>query len=208
MQGSVPKSEGKNREAAELAERLRQLRDERRISLRELSRRSGISVNALSAIERGLSSPSVSTLYRLVEALGVPITAIFGVPEQRDEIVFRTAAERRRIPLPAGMWEGLGGEVFVGRVQPFVLTLEPGGDSGQEPMLHSGHEFVLCLDGRLEYQVESRRFSLAQGDSLLFGARLRHTWHNEGPTRAQALILLAGFEEYESPTSLHVPRVG
>ena len=113
MQGSVPKSEGKNREAAELAERLRQLRDERRISLRELSRRSGISVNALSAIERGLSSPSVSTLYRLVEALGVPITAIFGVPEQRDEIVFRTATERRRIPLPAGMWEGLGGEVFL-----------------------------------------------------------------------------------------------
>ena len=56
---------------------LRQLRDERGISIRELSRISGLSANALSMIERGLTSPSVSTLYRLTDALNVPITALF-----------------------------------------------------------------------------------------------------------------------------------
>jgi transcriptional regulator with XRE-family HTH domain len=200
MQESVPGNMRKRKETGELPERLRRLRDERRISLRELARRSGISVNALSLIERGLSSPSVSTLYRVVEALGGP--------ERREEMVYRRAAERTRLALPAGLWEGLGGEEFVGRVQPFVLTLQAGGDSGADPMLHTGHEFVLCLQGSLEYEVEGRQFTLDPGDSLLFAARLRHTWRNAGPGSAQALILLAGFEEYDSPQGLHVSRTG
>lgn len=208
MQESVPGNVGRRKETGELPGRLRQLRDERRISLRELARRSGISVNALSLIERGLSSPSVSTLYRLVEALGVPITAVFGGPERREEMVYRRAADRTRLALPAGVWEGLGGEEFAGRVQPFVLNLQPGGDSGTQPMLHTGHEFVLCLQGSLEYEVEGRRFTLDTGDSLLFAARLRHTWRNPGPDPTQALILLAGFEEYDSPQGLHGARTG
>ena len=208
MPESTSGSEGRRKQTGELPERLRRLRDERRISLRELARRSGISVNALSLMERGLSSPSVSTLYRLVEALGVPITAVFGDPHRREEMVYRRAAERTRVALPAGVWEGLGGEEFVGRVQPFVLTLQAGGDSGADPMLHTGNEFVLCLQGSLKYEVEGRQFTLDPGDSLLFAARLRHTWRNAGPGSAQALILLAGFEEYDSPQGLHVAPTG
>lgn len=192
----------------EMAETLRGLREARRISLRELARRSGISVNALSQIERGLSSPSVSTLYRLVDALGVPITAVFGATPRREQIVYRRAEDRSRLPLPAGRWEGLGGEDFAGRVQPFVLTLDPGGDSGPDAMLHTGHEFVLCLAGQLEYQVEGRPFSLRPGDSLLFAARQRHTWRNPGTEQAQALILLAGFEEHDQPEGAHLSQAG
>jgi transcriptional regulator with XRE-family HTH domain len=191
-----------------VAEELRRLRDARRISLRELARRSGISVNALSQIERGHSSPSVSTLYKLVEALGVPITAIFGVTERREPVVYRRAEDRTRLPLPAGRWEGLGGEDFTGHVLPFVLTLDAGGDSGPDPMLHTGHEFVLCLAGQLEYLVEGRAYSLRRGDSLLFAARLRHTWRNPAAEQAQALILLAGFEDYDRPAGVHTPHAG
>jgi quercetin dioxygenase-like cupin family protein len=75
-------------------------------------------------------------------------------------------------------------------------------------MLHTGHEFILCLQGSLEYEVEGRRFTLDTGDSLLFAARLRHTWRNPGPDPTQALILLAGFEEYDSPQGLHGTRTG
>ena len=191
-----------------MAETLRALREERRISLRELARRSGISVNALSQIERGLSSPSVSTLYRLVDALGVPITAVFGATPRREQVVYRRAEDRSVLPLPAGRWEGLGGEDFAGRVQPFVLTLDPGGDSGPDAMLHTGHEFVLCLGGLLEYRVESRAYSLRAGDSLLFAARLRHTWRNPGTEQAQALILLTGFEEHDQPEGAHRAQAG
>jgi transcriptional regulator with XRE-family HTH domain len=189
---------------AEVGQRLRALRQQRRMSLREAARLSGVSVNALSMIEHGKSSPSVSTLYRLVEALGAPITAIFRDEPQREDIVFRTASQRTQAPFAWGVWEGLGGEDFVGRVQPFILNLEKGASSGAQIIVHTGHEFVLCLQGGLEYEVEGKKFSLRTGDSLLFAARLRHRWRNQADAVTQALIVLSGFEEYESPMGFHI----
>ena len=68
------------REAASVnvASSLRELREARGISMRALATKSGLSANALSMIERGKTSPSVSTLYKLADALGVSITAFFG----------------------------------------------------------------------------------------------------------------------------------
>ncbi len=189
--------------SSEVGKRLRELREERRISLRELGRISGISVNALSLIERGMTSPSVSTLYRLVDALGVPITAIFRAEPQQEEIVFTPVAERNKVPFPSGLWEGLGGESFIGRMQPFMLTLEVGADSGKQVILHTGHEFVMCLQGLLEYTVEERKYILGEGDSLLFAARLRHNWRNPSNSVTQAMIVLCGYEEFESPAGFH-----
>src|SRR5512136_2335804 len=135
---------------------LRQLRDERGISLRELSRMSGLSANALSMIERGLTSPSVSTLYRLTDALSVPITALFRQDQGQKAIVFRSVSERTHVPFPLGVWEGLGGEAFTGRIQPFMLTLESGAESGPDKIVHTGSEFVMCVRGNLEYEVEGK----------------------------------------------------
>ncbi len=192
----------------EVGNRLRQLRQERDMSMRSLARASGLSTNALSMIERGRTSPSVSTLYKISEALGVPITAFFRLEPPRQEVVFRKAAERRRVPFPRGVWEGLGGESFIGGLEPFLLTLDVGASSGRFGMLHSGHEFVLCLEGLLEYEVEDQRYLLEAGDSLLFAAQLRHRWRNAGKTPVRVVIALTCFERGESPTEFHfIPQV-
>ena len=184
--------------------RLRDLREERNLSMRALARMSGLSANALSMIERSKSSPSVSTLYKLSEAMEVPITAFFRVETTQQEVVFLKGNERTRVPFHRGLWEGLGGEYFSGRVEPFMLTLESGANSGRFSMAHSGHEFVLCLRGQLEYQVESQHFILEPGDSLLFAADLKHQWRNPGTTVTNAVFVLAGFEEGESPSEFHI----
>ncbi len=184
--------------------RLRELRQERGLSLRALGRASGLSTNALSMIERGRASPSVSTLYKIAEALGVPITAFFRLESPRKAIVFRKQAERSRIPVPRGLWEGLGGEEFSGDVEPLMITLERGANSGHLTMHHSGHEFVLCLEGDLEYEVEGERFSLSAGDSLLFSAQFGHRWRNAGTSPVRALIVLSGYRRGESPLEYHL----
>ena len=183
--------------------RLRELRDERNISMRSLATKSGLSANALSMIERGKTSPSVSTLYKLADALGVPITSFFGPQTEKINAVFIKADERRRIPFTRGVWEGLGGEQFSGRVEPFVLTLESGVSSGPHTMAHSGHEFVFCLRGHLEYLVEKQVFLLEPGDSLLFAAHLNHRWRNHSNVVTTALIVLSGFSEGEQPQVMH-----
>ena len=184
--------------------RLRELRQERDMSMRALARASGLSANALSMIERRRTSPSVSTLYKLAEAMEIPITAFFREDPPQQEVVFRKAEERTRVPFMRGLWEGLGGEAFVGRVEPFMLTLESGASSGPFGIVHSGHEFVFCLRGELEYQVENHRFHLEAGDSLLFAAQLKHRWRNPGKKVCNAMFVLAGFEHDESPSEFHI----
>lgn len=184
--------------------RLRQLRMERGKSMRALARDSSLSTNALSMIERGRTSPSVSTLYKLAEALDVPITAFFRLEPPRQDVVLCRADDRKRVPIRNGMWEGLGGESFTGRVEPFVLTLQPGAGSGPFGMLHTGSEFALCMSGQVEYEVEDEKFTLNPGDSLMFIAQNRHRWRNSGETPAQLMIVLAGFQQSERPSEFHL----
>ena len=186
-----------------IGERLRELREAHNISMRALATKSGLSANALSMIERGRTSPSVIALYKLADALGVSITSFFGSDAERKQVVFLKADERRRVSFTRGIFEGLGGEQFVGRVEPFLLTLENSANSGPNNMSHTGHEFVFCLRGQLEYQVERQIYQLSAGDSLLFAAQLKHRWKNPGRTVTMALIIISGFEEGEKLHAMH-----
>ena len=184
--------------------KLRAMREERGLSIRALARASGISANALSVIERGKSSPSVSTLYKVTDALGVPITTLFRTEPEKKTVVYRKAETRTRVSFQRGLWEDLGGELFSGRVEPFALTLESGASSGPYPIIHSGHEFVLCLRGQLEYQIENELYVLEPGDTLLFTSNLKHRWRNPGGMVTNAIFVLSGFEEGESPREHHL----
>jgi transcriptional regulator with XRE-family HTH domain len=187
-----------------ISERLRDLREERDLSIRALGRLSGLSANALSVIERGMSSPSVSTLFKIATALEIPVTAFFEVTPPKQDVVLIKSSERNRIPLYRGLWEGLGGEHFEGLVEPFMITLEAGSSSGRFPMTHSGNEFVFCLRGELEYEVGDDAYHLEAGDALLFSASLEHTWHNPGSKVTNALIIICGFRAGESPSKYHL----
>jgi transcriptional regulator with XRE-family HTH domain len=189
--------------SVDVSARLRELREARGVSMRTLATRSGLSANALSMIERGKTSPSVSTLYKLAGALGVSITAFFGVENEKKQVVFLKHDERTRLPFTRGMFEALGGENFVGRVEPFMLTMESGSSCGPHDIVHSGHEFVFCLRGQLDYTVEKETFRLEPGDSLLFASKLRHRWKNPSTNVTNALIIISGFAEGEEPHAMH-----
>lgn len=192
--------------SVDVGNRLRQLRETCGVSMRTLATMSGLSANALSMIERGKTSPSVSTLYRLADALEVPVTDFFAPSPVREKVVFLKADERTRLPFMRGLWEGLGGENFVGHVMPFMLTLESGASSGPSNVIHTGHEFVFCLRGQLEYMVEGQPYLLEAGDSLLFAANLNHRWRNPGSIVTSALIILSDFSEGEHALPMHIEQ--
>jgi len=189
--------------SVDVASRLRELRESRGISMRTLATKSGLSANALSMIERGKTSPSVSTLYKLADALGVSITAFFGGESEKRQVVFMKSDERTRMSFTRGVFEALGGEQFAGRAEPFMLTLESGASCGPHNMSHTGHEFVFCLRGQLDYQVEKNDYHMEAGDSLLFAAQLKHKWRNPSHNVTNALIIISGFAEGEEPHAMH-----
>jgi quercetin dioxygenase-like cupin family protein/DNA-binding Xre family transcriptional regulator len=200
--------QGNEAVSIDVGQRLRELREERGVSMRALARRSKLSANALSMIERGLTSPSVSTLTKLADALEVPIMAFFRKEMQKSNVVFCKALERNRIAFTGGIWEGLGGEHFTGRMEAFMLTLESGGSSGPHGMIHTGHEFAFCLRGELDYEVNGQHYLLEAGDSLTFAAHMTHRWQNSGPNVVNAIILISSFEESERPGEFHLASRG
>lgn len=195
---------GKEAVSVDVGQRLKILREERKVSMRALARLSGLSANALSMIERGITSPSVSTLNKLSAALQVPITAFFRSEPSREDVVFCKGSERSRVPFQRGVIEGLGGETFSGRVEAFLLTLESGGSSGPSSLLHNGHEFIFCLRGLLDYEVEGVRYRLEAGDSLLFSSHMKHRWRNAGTAVVNAVIVISAFDEGERPSEFHL----
>jgi transcriptional regulator with XRE-family HTH domain len=183
--------------------RLRQLRVEHKLSIRSLAAASGLSVNTLSLIENGRSSPSVSTLQRVATALGMPINAFFEGVDPPKPVAFVKAAQRQRATFTHGGLEELGAGMAAGALQPFLITLEPRNGSGSQDIVHTGYEFVFCLAGQLTYTIDGQTYLLEAGDSLLFESHLPHRWHNAEAMPAQALLILAPSDARDRPTARH-----
>jgi len=163
---------------AVVAMALRRLRTEQGLSLRTLAERSGVAVNTLSLIENRRVSPSVFTLQRIAVTLDVPVASFLDGGAGTRRIAYVRATKRVRTDFAHGSLEDLGAGIADRAIEPFVITLRPGSDSGSAPIVHGGLEFVFCLDGAIDYFVEGRPFRLTPGDSLLFEAELPHRWAN------------------------------
>jgi quercetin dioxygenase-like cupin family protein len=87
--------------------------------------------------------------------------------------------------------------------EPLIITLNQGADSGTKPIVHTGREFVYCLEGQVLYTVEALSYLLDPGDSLLFEAYLPHYWRNPGEAVARALLVLCPMDDREIATERH-----
>jgi len=182
---------------------LRELRLRRELSMRSLADQSGLNVNTLSLIENGKTSPSVSTLQQLARALNVPITAFFEVDLEKQNISYQKAGQRPLAEFTFGTLEDLGAGLTLRGGQPFLLTLQPEATSGPIPIVHTGREFVFCLEGQLSYLIEDRVYQLGPGDSLLFEAYLPHCWKNSGEMASRSLLVMCPADDGDRPTERH-----
>jgi transcriptional regulator with XRE-family HTH domain len=169
---------------------VRELRLKQGLSLRALAEQCTLSPNTISLIERGASSPSVSTLHRLATAMGVPITFFLEERAEKVETIVTRSAERAPFGSASVQLESLGAGLDGQTLEPFLVRLEPGAGSGRQEMVHQGHELVYVVQGEVEYEVSGRHHRLATGDSLLFEAALSHRWRNPGPVPAVFLLIL------------------
>jgi transcriptional regulator with XRE-family HTH domain len=183
--------------------RLRELRIERRLTIRALAELSNLNVNTLSFIEHNKTSPSVSTLQQVAAALELPINAFFEAKTIPKAVVYQKAGKRHSAAFTHGVLADLGAGFARSGLEPFVVSLEPQADSGDTPIVHTGLEFVYCLEGCITYEVEGETFALDSGDSLLFEAHLPHRWYNTGNTPSRSLLLLCPSDVRDHPDERH-----
>ena len=167
---------------------IRELRTSKGLSLRALAGLSHLSTNAISLIERGDNSPTVSSLHSLATALEVPITAFF--EQQGDGQVIHLKKNRRPTSETAGVkMENLGSGLPNQQIEPFLMSIEPGGSSTSSQIIHAGEELVYVLKGTLICKIREQEYCLEEGDSLLFLATQPHIYQNHTSSAAQILII-------------------
>jgi quercetin dioxygenase-like cupin family protein len=161
--------------------------------MQALAERSGLSVNAIGRVERGESSPTVSSLHRCARALGVPLTAFFETQPERATVLVRRSG-RPRSEGDGVLIESLGAGLEGQSLGPFLMTVLPRATS-ERAISHDGEEFVYCMEGDLEYQVGDTWHRLEAGDSMLFRASQPHAFRNAGPDRAVLLLVVQASNE-------------
>jgi quercetin dioxygenase-like cupin family protein len=177
---------------------LRAKRQERGMSLRELSRLSSLSVGFLSLVERGRSSLALTSLANVARALGVELSGFF--PGAREEVT-----KQKTPSLPYVHRTGEGGQLEIissqrtytmltprmpGLVlEPIFVTVQPG-DTMDEPYAHDGEEFAYVLSGELVFIVDGAEYRLAAGDSIYLRSTVAHAMHNDTDKPVQAIWVL------------------
>ncbi len=185
---SLARTSGPTANEPDLGMTIRRLRESRQLSLKEVAVRSGLTQSFLSQVERNLTSPSVASLRKVAQALGVPLAALFQGPTTPEDHVVRRG-ERRQLVHPRRQWRDyLLTPNLTGKLQVILSVIEPGCGSGDEPYSHdSDEECVMILRGRLEFWVGSDWYLLEEGDSIVFESRIPHRNRNPGPDQAEVL---------------------
>ena len=164
---------------------LRRLREQRGLSLRAASERSGLSVSFLSSLERGLSGASIASLQRLTAAYGTTLHELFGPSgEPRQRLV--RAGERPVLRLGGAAVRIEQLALGATELEPQLFVLAPGASSDGS-YAHDGEEFLYLLSGAMTVWVgdaETHRLT-DPGDALSFPSTLPHRWRNDagGETR-------------------------
>ena len=163
---------------------LRRLREQHGLSLREASRRSGLSVSFLSAVERGTSGATVATLQRLTAAYGTTLNQLFGSGADGARLVRST--ERHALTLDDASVRIEQLAIGASQLEPQLFVLAEGASS-DGAYAHDGEEFLYLLSGALTVWVgDDETYRLADaGDALSFPSTLPHRWRNDarGETR-------------------------
>lgn len=163
---------------AAIGAQVKYLRGQLGVTARELADLAGLSVSALSKIENGRISPSLSALSSLAHALNVPLATLFSELDKERDYSFVPAGQAMRMER-RGTREGhqydLLGQSLSGpiSIEPFLITLKRGSDP-YTGFRHSGVEFLYMLSGAMTYQHGARFFDLKEGDALTFDANSSH----------------------------------
>jgi transcriptional regulator with XRE-family HTH domain len=170
-----------------LGPRLREIRKERGMTLAEVAEQTGLSKGFLSLLERNETAPSVPTLFKISEVLGVRVGSLF--EEDAPASVIRRAERGEDLFGGFGITDVLLTPPDQRYLQVIESRIDPGGKSGDDPhSFNADAEMILVLKGALDVAFRDERFRLRRGDALTLSPREPHTWVNPSKTQTATVL--------------------
>jgi len=179
-----------SRDDLELGRRIRAVREARGASLRSVAAAAGVSESFVSQVERGVASPSVTSLRSIADALGASIASFFEDEHEVTGTLVR-AAHRRTLVYPGRAIKDMLLTPRTSKRLQVILSLVGPGTGSQEAYTHaSDEECVIVLSGRLDVWVDEEMFKMEVGDALVFESRKPHRSWNPTDDETEVLWIL------------------
>lgn len=174
-----------------IGQKLRQLRKEAKLTLKQVAQQVDCTAAYLSQIENDKASPSIATLKRIAQVFKVRIVDFFLDDSQDDPVVTKPD---QFIKVSMGRWQAdirqMVASVSQKRMQPFYTVIAPGGGSDGE-YTHEGEEFGVVLEGALTLRMGSDLYRIKKGESFYFSSLRPHSWGNETARRCVVIWVVS-----------------
>jgi transcriptional regulator with XRE-family HTH domain len=176
----------------EIGRRIKKIREQQHLTLKNVEAKAGISATHISEIERGKTSPTIGALIRIADALGKD-PAYFIEDEELNDVSFIALEDREKKQLEraAGEIDVLTNSIPSGKINSQLITLAPGlvGEIGVHS--HEADEAILVLSGEIRFRVAEKEYMLHEGDSIYYVASQEHGYANASESEEAKMIWFA-----------------
>jgi transcriptional regulator with XRE-family HTH domain len=181
-----------------VGEKIKNIREIRKVSLEELAERSGMDITLVQKIEEGKNVPSLAPLIKIARALGVRLGTFLDDSDSYGPVVVRSGELEKGVRFTSQSSEAREHLSFfslaydkAGRnMEPFIVDIEAGKQSDFMLSSHEGEEFIYVLEGVVEINYGKEIYKLGKGDSIYLDSIVLHNVHagNNQPARILAVI--------------------
>lgn len=174
-----------------IGSRLGDLRKRKKMTLDQLSSKSGVSKSILSQIERNISNPTVSTMMRIADALEETLSGFFMNIDEGKSSPIETSKETPNISSKDGLCELsiLGAGETVSWLQWYVLTMKPKGQLPSRSHGSNTFENITVISGEVVVHLKKQSETLKAGDTFRFPTNQEHTLMNKSKTISKVLMV-------------------
>lgn len=171
---------------------IRRLRKERKMTLSELSERSGVALATLSRMEHGRMTGTLKSHMRICEALGITLPEFYRELSPAGQAVqARTREDKPDIFVhdKKHSIEVLASRILNKKMMPILIKLEKSASTREERMKAGVERFIYVLEGKVEAAIGEEHYTLAKGDTLYFGSSLPHSFKNAGQSESRLVCV-------------------
>ncbi|MCH7923730.1 MAG: helix-turn-helix transcriptional regulator [Nitrospinae bacterium] len=174
-----------------IGRKIKQLREERGLSLRQLGELIDVSPSHIQKIETNQINPSITVMLKIARGFGKEISHFLDEGAIPQDVAFLPSSDRQAVPVREPnitiemLSVGLVDQIF----QPMILVIPPGEKLGPREIVHEGEEWQLCLQGTVEFTIRDDKYTLKEGDGLHFKSHITHHWENIGRGEARLLMV-------------------
>jgi len=180
--------------------KIKGIRESKKLSIEEVSERSGLSTDQIASIENDQYLPSLGPLIKIARALGVRLGTFLDDNDELGPVICRAQDRERNNSISFSndatearknmVYHSLARQKAGRSMEPFIIDIQPSEEKDFKLSAHEGEEFIYVMEGEIEIAYGMERYVLKQGDSIFYDSIVEHHVHGLAGKSAKILAVV------------------